>query len=145
MSLPDEADNAMSLPVMPCALFMWAFQPDALVDPEYQLRHTMHWRFPQCSAKSPSCQSLTYSHGNWCFWRFRFDLATECTAACMLSLLSSDATTTVTSSPTTMLTAGSPLLDIVLCSSLSATAEDRGDSQGGLYGGFKPYGGLRAD
>ncbi len=42
MSLSDEADNAMSLPVMPCALFMCAFQPDALVDPEYHLRHTVH-------------------------------------------------------------------------------------------------------
>jgi hypothetical protein len=72
-------------------------------------------------------------------------LATECMAARMLSLLSSDATMTIASSPTTMLTVGSPLLDIVLCSSLSATAEDRGDSQGGLYGGLKLDGGLRAD
>jgi hypothetical protein len=37
MTLPDGADDAVSLPVMSCALFMWAFQPDALVDPEYHL------------------------------------------------------------------------------------------------------------
>jgi len=35
MTLLDEADNAMSLLVMPCTLFMWTFQPNALVDPEY--------------------------------------------------------------------------------------------------------------
>ncbi|CAN5954703.1 unnamed protein product [Sphagnum jensenii] len=107
---------------MPCTLFMWAFQPDTLVNLEYHLRHTVHWRFSQCLADSPSCQSLTYSHGNWCFWRFCFDLSD----ACMSASLSSDAMTTTASSTTTTLTAGSPLLDIVLCSSLSAATEDRG-------------------
>ncbi len=126
MTLPDRADDAMLLLVMPCALFMWAFQPDALVDPEYHLRHTMHWRFPQCLAELPSCQSLTYSHGNWCFWRFHFDLATECIIACMSPSLLSDATTTIVSPAMTTLTARSPLLDIVLCSSLNAAAKDRG-------------------
>ncbi len=126
MTLLEGVDDAVSLLVMPCALFMWVFQPDALVDLEYHLRHIVHWRFSQCLAELLSCQSLTYSHGNWCFWRFRFDLATECTAACMLPSLSSDTMTTATSSGTTMLTTRSPLLDIVICSSLSAVAKDRG-------------------
>jgi len=43
----------------------------------------------------------------------------------MLPSLSSDAMTRAASSATTTLTAGSPLLNIVLCSSLNATAEDR--------------------
>ncbi|CAM6073770.1 unnamed protein product [Sphagnum tenellum] len=122
MTLLKGADDAVSLPVMPCAFFMWAFQHDALVNLEYHLRHTVHWHFPQCLAESPSYQSLTYSHENWCFWSFRFDLA----GACMSPSLSSDAMTTAESSTTTTLTAGSPLLNIVLCSSLSAAAEDRG-------------------
>jgi hypothetical protein len=42
MTLSDKVDEAVSLPVMSCALFMWAFQLDALLDPEYHLRHTMH-------------------------------------------------------------------------------------------------------
>ncbi len=67
MTLPDEADDAVLLSMMLCALFMWVFQPDALVDPEYHLRHTVHWRFPQCLAELPSYQSLTYSDGNCCF------------------------------------------------------------------------------
>jgi len=37
MTLPDGADDAMLLQVLPCALFMWAFQPNALVNPEYHL------------------------------------------------------------------------------------------------------------
>jgi hypothetical protein len=45
MSLLEGADDAVSLPVMSCALFMWAFQPDALVDLEYHLQHTVHWPF----------------------------------------------------------------------------------------------------
>jgi len=44
MTLLDRADDAVSLLVMLCALFMWAFQPNALVNPEYHLRHTVHWR-----------------------------------------------------------------------------------------------------
>jgi hypothetical protein len=44
-------------------------------------------------------------------------------AACMSSSVLSDATTTSTSSATTTLIAGSPLLDIVLCSSLSAATK----------------------
>jgi hypothetical protein len=37
MTLLDGADDAVSLSVMPCVFFMWAFQPDVLVDPEYHL------------------------------------------------------------------------------------------------------------
>ncbi|CAK9855042.1 unnamed protein product [Sphagnum jensenii] len=50
--------------------------------------------------------------------------------------------TTAASSTTTTLTAGSPLLDIVLCSSLSATAEDRGkvDSVTDQVGRWTPCG-----
>jgi hypothetical protein len=40
--------------------------------------------------------------------------------------LLSDATTTIVSPAMTTLTARSPLLDIVLCSSLNAAAKDRG-------------------
>jgi hypothetical protein len=37
MTLLDGANNVVSLLVMLCALFMWAFQLDALVDSEYHL------------------------------------------------------------------------------------------------------------
>jgi hypothetical protein len=34
MTLPNRVDDAVSLLMMSCALFMWAFQLDTLVDPE---------------------------------------------------------------------------------------------------------------
>jgi hypothetical protein len=42
MTLLDRAVDAVLLHVMPCPLFMWVFQPDALVDLKYHLQHTVH-------------------------------------------------------------------------------------------------------
>ena len=40
--LRDGVDDAVSLPVIPCAVFKCAFHPDALVGPEYHLRQSVH-------------------------------------------------------------------------------------------------------
>ena len=139
MTLPDGADDAVSLPVMSCVVFMWDFEPGALVDPEYHLRHTVHWRFPQCLAESSSCQSWTYSHRKRCFCRFRFEVAIGCTS-CMSPSLSSAATTTASPSATNTTAAETPSLDIF---SLSAHNDIRISGMGNRRSGNLTDGGLR--